>query len=467
MTADWTPEEKLQIRRSLDSQGRASATAEYVSLRGRKFRGVMQVVKSTVDDQRVLTARITDLSNLKAEQEKSDVSTSASSLDTFDITYKKYFEEGFQAMAFVGINYKFTRANKAFCNLTGYSEQELQQMSFLDILHPDDKEKERKNVSLLFRGEVPISKKEKRFIKRNNEVIWVNASSTLARDERGRPQFVITMVENITQRKRIERSMSDSKEKLNALVENAEYSILSVDKHHTILLINSKLCDILFALTGIVVETGFNLLDILPENFHAEYIDLHKRALQGESFVHDRNVVMHGKRVDIEIVVTPVKDDFTNVMSVSLFGHDITFQHPIIATDDFGNVFFANNIYDSTTFGGIFFHNPLPAADFMAFKADTSGQVLWGVQQPPLLIGPFGRLDIGLSMCVDADASGNFYLGGTQSGTVDWGNGLISVLPNYTDRRIAVAKISPSGSCLLYTSPSPRDRTRSRMPSSA
>ena len=130
----------------------------------------------------------------------------------------------------------------------------------------------------------------------------------------------------------------------------------------------------------------------------------------------------------------------------ALFGHDITFQHPIIATDDFGNVFFTNNIYDSTTFGGIFFHNPLPAADFMAFKADTSGQVLWGVQQPPLLIGPFGKLEVGLSMSADADASGNFYLAGSQNGSVDWGNGLISVLPNYTDRRIAVAKISPSGS---------------------
>lgn len=130
----------------------------------------------------------------------------------------------------------------------------------------------------------------------------------------------------------------------------------------------------------------------------------------------------------------------------AIFGHDITFQHPAIATDDFGNVFFANNIYDSTSFGGIFFHNPVPAADFFAFKADTSGQVLWGVQQPPLLIGPFGKLDIGLSMCVDADAAGNFYLGGTQNGSVDWGNGLVSVLPTYADRRMAVAKISPSGS---------------------
>lgn len=155
-------------------------------------------------------------------------------------------------------------------------------------------------------------------------MIWVNETASLSRDEKGRPQFVITMVENITQRKRVERSMADSKNKLSALVENAEYSILSVDKHHTILLINSKLCDILFGLTGIVVETGFNLLDILPENFHAEYLDMHKRALTGENFIQERNVVMHGKRVDIEIVVTPVKDDFNKVISVSLFGHDVT-----------------------------------------------------------------------------------------------------------------------------------------------
>ena len=90
-------------------------------------------------------------------------------------------------------------------------------------------------------------------------------------------------------------------------MENAEYSILSVDKHHTILLINSKLSDLLFALTGIVVETGFNLLDILPEDFHSEYFEMHRRAYTGEHFSLEKNVVMHGKRVDVEIVVTPVK----------------------------------------------------------------------------------------------------------------------------------------------------------------
>ncbi len=322
MVTDWTLEEKKQIRRGLESQGRASAKAEYVSLKGKKFRGLMQAVKTSSPSESLLTVRITDLSFLKAESvQDAELSKPPVAVES-DPTSKRLFEDGLQAMAFIGMNYKFTRANKAFCNLLGYTEFELQQLSFLDVLHPEDKEKEKKNISAIFRGDVPLSKREKRFIKRNNEVIWVNETASLSRDEKGRPQFVITMVENITQRKRVERSMADSKNKLSALVENAEYSILSVDKHHTILLINSKLCDILFGLTGIVVETGYNLLDILPENFHPEYLEMHKRALVGEHFVQERNVVMHGKRIDIEIVVTPVKDDYSNVISVSLFGHD-------------------------------------------------------------------------------------------------------------------------------------------------
>ena len=79
-------------------------------------------------------------------------------------------------------------------------------------MHPEEKEKERKNLSALFRNEVPLSKREKRLVKRNNDVIWVTSHSTTVLDELGRPQFIITMVENITQKKRIERTLYDRKE---------------------------------------------------------------------------------------------------------------------------------------------------------------------------------------------------------------------------------------------------------------
>lgn len=324
MAEDWSKEEKKQIRRSLDRQGKANARANFVSLKGGKFSGMVQMVKNQEPGERTLILRITETHEEEKYQNINSSNAESVTVQEKDSPLAKYFEEGMQAMALIGMNYKFTRANKAFCDLLGYTEIELQQISFPDIVHPEEKEKERKNLSALFRNEVPLSKREKRLVKRNNDVIWVTSHSTTALDELGRPQFIITMVENITQRKRMERTLYDRKEKLNALVENAEYSILSVDKHHTILLINSKLSDLLFTLTGIVVETGFNLLDILPEDFHSEYFDLHRRAFTGEHFSLEKNVVMHGKRVDVEIVVTPVKDDYNNVMSVTLFGHDIS-----------------------------------------------------------------------------------------------------------------------------------------------
>ncbi|HNP99548.1 MAG TPA: PAS domain S-box protein, partial [Bacteroidia bacterium] len=247
MAEDWSKEEKKQIRRSLDRQGKANAKGSFVSLKGGKFSGMVQMVKNQEPGERSLMLRITETHGDQNYQNINSSNAESVSGQAKDSPMAKYFEEGMQAMALIGMNYKFTRANKAFCDLLGYTEIELQQISFPDIVHPEEKEKERKNLSALFRNEVPLSKREKRLVKRNNDVIWVTSHSTTVLDELGRPQFIITMVENITQKKRIERTLYDRKEKLNALVENAEYSILSVDKHHTILLINSKLSDLLFA----------------------------------------------------------------------------------------------------------------------------------------------------------------------------------------------------------------------------
>ena len=101
--------------------------------------------------------------------------------------------------------------------------------------------------------------------------------------------------------------MSDSRQRLNALVENAEYAILSVDVRHTILLINSRLADLLFALTGIVVETGYNVLDILPDQFRDDFLALHACAMAGESLTIEKQLVLTGKRIDVEIIATPVR----------------------------------------------------------------------------------------------------------------------------------------------------------------
>jgi PAS domain S-box-containing protein len=321
MALAWRQEESAAIRTQLQKTKKARASGQYLTLKGKVFTGLMQANRIDKETESVLVVRITDITSLFerdlrtpeiiSEKEESD-------------PYAYLFQDGLMPVASIGINYKFSRVNKSFCDLLGYTEHELMQLTALDIFLPDDKEAEKRSLSLIFRGEVPLSRKEKRFVRRNGDVIWVNTSSNLLRDKKGSPQFIMTMAENITQRKRVERSLFDKKDKLASLIENAEYSILSIDRHNTILLINSRLCDLLFALTGIVVEPGFNIMDILPEAFHAEYKKLHERAFKGEHFLWEKKLSISGKAVDVELVLTPVQDETGKVRSVSIFGHNIS-----------------------------------------------------------------------------------------------------------------------------------------------
>lgn len=290
---------------------------ELLTLKGHAFTGLVQADKTLRNGKPVLLVRIYD--KLKfGKQTKASIPASDAE------AYRKVFEEGYFPMAFVGPDYKIRSSNKAFSDLLGYRLDEMPGMAMLELLHPEDQEPERSQLSRIFRGEVSLSKREKRFVRRNGEVIWVHVSSSLTRDEKGRPSFVMTMAENVTQRKRIERSLQDSRRRLNDLLENAEYAILSVDRNHTILLLNSRLADILFAVTGVVVENGFNLLDLLPDEYREFYMSLHQKAMAGEGQTVERKVVTRKGAYEIEVIVTPVRNEAGAVVSISIFAHDIT-----------------------------------------------------------------------------------------------------------------------------------------------
>lgn len=129
------------------------------------------------------------------------------------------------------------------------------------------------------------------------------------------------------------------------------------------------------------------------------------------------------------------------------FGHDITFQEPMVVTDADGNALFAGQRFDSTSFNGMFINqSQMFGGDFFVIKFDSLGTPMWSVKQPPLLIGPFGSVEIGNNLFIDVDASGKLYLGGLQQGFVDWGNGYTSNTGNFTERKTMVACIDQNGS---------------------
>jgi PAS domain S-box-containing protein len=94
--------------------------------------------------------------------------------------------------------------NKEFCLMLGYSPDELQEFKWMDITHPEDIELTWKNINPLLNGERETARFEKRYIHKNGSIIWADVLTYLERDKNNKPEYFITTVIDITERKKRE-----------------------------------------------------------------------------------------------------------------------------------------------------------------------------------------------------------------------------------------------------------------------
>src|SRR4028119_1369356 len=78
------------------------------------------------------------------------------------------------------------------------------QMTFSDITHPDDLEADLVQVQAMLRGDNEPYMMEKRYVRKDGSPVWVNLTVSLVRQASGEPRYFISMVEDISERKRIE-----------------------------------------------------------------------------------------------------------------------------------------------------------------------------------------------------------------------------------------------------------------------
>jgi PAS domain S-box-containing protein len=98
--------------------------------------------------------------------------------------------------------------------MLGFSEEELQGKDLNELTHPIDLELTREVYQQLFAGVVDHYQVEKRYIRKDGEVIWVHLIISLVRDEQGAPRFAVKMIEDISARKQMEAELAEVQHRL-------------------------------------------------------------------------------------------------------------------------------------------------------------------------------------------------------------------------------------------------------------
>ena len=123
----------------------------------------------------------------------------AAALVASERRFRAAFDDAPNGMALVGLRGEILRANRAGCELVGYSEQEALQLTIADIVHPDDLEAELLSIAQIIRDGGYGYNNALRLVHRDGSVRWVHLQSTLVRDEHGEPSYLITQVQDRTE----------------------------------------------------------------------------------------------------------------------------------------------------------------------------------------------------------------------------------------------------------------------------
>src|SRR4029077_12815292 len=183
-----------------------------------------------------------DLGRLNAEltQENSDRKKAEEALRASEERWRKLFENSSAGIGLVTPDGRFTAANLALQKMLGYTEEELQRLTPLDLTHEEDRTATEAILAESAEGQRRDFRIEKRYRRKDGSVIWADVSSTLVPATGSEPAFFAAVIVDITERKRAEEELRESEQRLQDIVDNTTAVVFVKDLDLRYLLVNRE-----------------------------------------------------------------------------------------------------------------------------------------------------------------------------------------------------------------------------------
>jgi PAS domain S-box-containing protein len=130
----------------------------------------------------------------------------------------------------MALNGELVRVNPRFCEITGYTADELRRLRIQDITHPDDLDADLANLERLRSGEIDTFSMEKRDLRKDGGVVWIEASRALVRDPDGNPLLFVGAVRDITAQRQAEAEVRTLNADLEVRVERRTADLAQANK---------------------------------------------------------------------------------------------------------------------------------------------------------------------------------------------------------------------------------------------
>jgi len=201
----------------------------------------------------------------------------------------------------VAPDFYFLKCNDSFCRFIGYAESELQALTFADITHPEERQRDRAQMERLLAGEIEQYDVEKRYLRKNGETVWARVNVILVRDTCQNPLFFLPIIQDTTERRQTAEALRLSEERHRMQFELAMDGILLGTHEGIVTDANRSMCAMLGMEGREFIGKSISELPFTPESLH-EVPFRYDLLEKGEIVNSDRTLIRpDGTRLPVEM----------------------------------------------------------------------------------------------------------------------------------------------------------------------
>ncbi len=231
------PEQRAELVRTLERDG----AFHNFELTQRKTNGEEIVTLASgqvlmLEGEPVILTSLADITERKRAEE---------ALQQSEERFRTVFEHTVVGIAIEDMEGHVLESNPALERMLGYSKDELRYKPFSEFTHPDDLITEWPQIEKMISGQIDHYDIEKRYIRKDGQIIFVRLIGSLTRDSSGKPLTGIALIEDITDRKRAEEALRESEEKYRTIVDMANEGIWVVGADRKTLFVNKRMAGML------------------------------------------------------------------------------------------------------------------------------------------------------------------------------------------------------------------------------
>jgi PAS domain S-box-containing protein len=212
-------------------------------------------------------------------------------------------------MAVVDPQFRFVRVNEAYCKMVGYQHEELLELCFMDITHPDDISQDLALATELLRGDRTFYRLQKRYIRKDGKIVWLNLTALLVPEDSGMASHALAMVEDVTDQKTLEKVQQD-----NLLLQQREsfITLLTHDLKNPLIGANRVLRAVIDGKLGPLTSEQKDILSRLFDSndslieMATNLLDLYRYESAGELFLEQNDLM--ALIVEAINIVSPAAD---------------------------------------------------------------------------------------------------------------------------------------------------------------